>query len=85
MNFLNHKQSLYVMYVFLIICFFSGMAYHYGYSKAYQSRSRPIYVKYTNSVNKSLSISLHQAGIIATPSQVEELGKILKPGGNRVR
>jgi hypothetical protein len=63
----------------------AGVAYNYGYNKAYHSRSRPIYIKYTNNVNKSLSVSLQNAGIFAEPAKVEKFGKMLKEGGKRAR
>lgn len=85
MDKLTHKNALYIMYGCLIACFLIGLAYNYGYSKGYASKSKPVYLKYTSNITKSLQVSLTEAGIFAEPAQVEELGKKMKENSKRVR
>lgn len=82
----RHKISIPIIIASLMLTIISSVVfYNIGYSKGYDAKSRPIYVKYSNFHTQSLAVTLHDVGIFAEPAQVEELGKQMKENSKRVR
>ena len=83
----HNKVKLIVNYILIvaIVAVFSGLFYSIGEKRGIASRSRPITVKYSDLTTKNITANFKNAGIGATPAQIETFGMGVKEHGKRAK